>query len=105
MGVPAAQIEVEDRSRTTSENARFSYAMLKPEKGQHWLLVTSAWHMPRAMGAFARAGWTGVTAWPVDFRSRRRTFHFEWRLDQHLMDLDLALKEDVGRLAYRIVGK
>ena len=105
MGVPAAQIEVEDRSRTTSENAQDTYAMLKPQKGQHWLLVTSAWHMPRAMETFDSAGWTGVTAWPVDYRSRARTFHFEWHLDRHLTDLNIALKEEIGALAYRIMGK
>jgi uncharacterized SAM-binding protein YcdF (DUF218 family) len=105
MGVPDAQVVLESRSRTTSENAIFSKTLLQPEPGQHWVLVTSAWHMPRAMETFARAGWTGVTAWPVDYRSSRKMLQFEWRLDEHLMEIDLALKEDLGRLAYWVAGK
>jgi uncharacterized SAM-binding protein YcdF (DUF218 family) len=105
MGVPDAQVVLEDHSRTTSENASFTKALLQPQPGQHWVLVTSAWHMPRSMETFARAGWTGITAWPVDFRSSQGTFLFEWRLDDHLAALDTALKEDVGRLAYWVVGK
>ncbi|TAN06013.1 MAG: YdcF family protein [Rhodanobacteraceae bacterium] len=51
MGVPAAAIEVEDRSRNTWQNAQF-VAALSPRVPQRIWLVTSALHMPRALGAF-----------------------------------------------------
>ena len=105
MGVPEQQITLETRSRTTSENAIFTKEQVQPKPGETFLLVTSAWHMPRSMEAFARAGWTDVTAWPVDFRSARRTFRAGWRLDEHLVEADLALKEYVGRIAYYLAGK
>ena len=56
IGIDPARILVEDRSRTTSENAVYSRALAKPREGERWLLVTSAWHMPRAVGVFEKAG-------------------------------------------------
>ncbi len=105
MGVPDAQVAVEGRSRTTSENAIFTRDLVDPQPGQVWVLVTSAWHMPRSMAAFRRAGWSGLVPWPVDFRSRAQTLAPEWRLDDHLVELNLALKEEVGRLAYWMAGR
>jgi uncharacterized SAM-binding protein YcdF (DUF218 family) len=105
MGIPERQVVLESKSRTTSENAAFTKEIVQPQPGQHFVLVTSAWHMPRAMDAFERAGWTGLTAWPVDFRSVPRTFRAGWRLDEHLVEADLALKEYLGRIAYYLAGK
>lgn len=105
LGVPPAQIMLEDRSRNTSENAIFTRDLLQPTDGQVWILVTSAWHMPRSMETFRRNGWTGLVAWPVDFRSGGQMFRLDWRLDDHLQDANVALKEYLGLLAYRIAGK
>lgn len=104
MGVPERQIALEARSRNTAENAVFSKAMIQPVEGQTWVLVTSAWHMPRAMETFRRNGWQGLVAWPVDFRASGPAFRMEWRLDDHLVALDTALKEELGILAYRLAG-
>lgn len=105
LGVPEAQIVLEDRSRNTSENAIFTRELVQPQEGQFWILVTSAFHMPRSMETFQRNGWTGLIPWPVDFRSGNQTFRFDWRLDDHLQDADVALKEYLGLLAYRWAGK
>jgi uncharacterized SAM-binding protein YcdF (DUF218 family) len=105
MGVPEAQIVIEDRSRNTSENAVFTRDLVQPQEGEVWLLVTSAFHMPRSMETFRRAGWTGLVAWPVDFRSGGSAWRAEWRLDDHLMNANIALKEYLGTLAYRVAGK
>jgi uncharacterized SAM-binding protein YcdF (DUF218 family) len=104
MGVPKAQVLLEGKSRTTAENALFTKDLLQPQPGQQFVLVTSAWHMPRAMQTFAAAGWTGLTAWPVDFRSVPR-MRAGWRLDEHLVEADLALKEYLGQFAYWLAGK
>jgi uncharacterized SAM-binding protein YcdF (DUF218 family) len=71
-GVPASQLLLESVSRTTYENAMLSKALPGVDSTLPWLLVTSAWHMPRAMAAFERVGWR-VTAYPVDFRAGART--------------------------------
>ena len=58
---------MERRSRNTQENAEFSKALVKPKQGERWLLVTSAFHMPRSVGLFRKAGFA-VEPYPVDWR-------------------------------------
>ncbi|NJO56672.1 MAG: YdcF family protein, partial [Rhodospirillales bacterium] len=58
----------ETRSRNTYENARFTREIIEPAPAETWLLVTSAYHMPRAIGVFHTVGWD-VLPYPVDYRS------------------------------------
>ena len=67
LGLAAGRVIYEERSRNTSENAEFSLAIARPQPGETWLLITSAFHMSRAVGSFRRAGWN-VVPYPVDFR-------------------------------------
>jgi uncharacterized SAM-binding protein YcdF (DUF218 family) len=69
LGIKQNRVLLDDRSRNTAENAIFSKAVAIPKPGERWLLVTSAHHMPRAVGAFRRAGFE-VDPYPVDWRSR-----------------------------------
>ena len=69
MGIDTSRIIFEDKSKDTIENAKLSFELVKPQKNDMWLLVTSALHMPRAMGIFRKAGWN-VIAYPVDFHSK-----------------------------------
>ena len=83
-------------------------ALVDPKPGQRWLLVTSAWHMPRAMAAFRKAGFQ-VEPWPVDYRTAGwsdafHLFPFESPA-QGLRQLDLAVHEWLGLLAYRLSGR
>jgi uncharacterized SAM-binding protein YcdF (DUF218 family) len=103
LGVDPTRIIVEDRSRNTYENAVYTSALLKPEQGQTWLLVTSAWHMPRAVGAFRRAGFS-VIAYPVDFRATRPWWPFS-EVAAGLRATDLIAKEWFGIVAYRLMGR
>src|SRR5579871_2762112 len=66
-GVRRDRILLETASRTTTENAVMLRQMLAPKQGERWLLVTSAYHMPRAIGAFRKAGFE-VEAYPVDWQ-------------------------------------
>ena len=59
IGIDPARITIEDRSRTTSENAVFSRALADPKPGERWLLVTSAWHMPRSIGRLPQGRFPG----------------------------------------------
>ena len=70
------------------------------------MLVTSAFHMPRAQATFVRQGWNGLVHWPVDHRSGDLAgLRGIWRLDRNLTGANLALKEHFGMLVYRIMGK
>lgn len=103
-GLDPDRVLFERDSRNTWENAKMSLALAAPRADEHWLLVTSAWHMPRAMGCFERAGWR-ITAYPVDYRH----YSFDrWLLfmpDQQLDMATTALREWVGLVAYRIMGR
>lgn len=70
LGVPKERLVFEDKSRNTAENAEFTRAMLDPKPGERWLLVTSAVHMPRAVGLFEHAGLRPVPA-PTDHFVKR----------------------------------
>jgi uncharacterized SAM-binding protein YcdF (DUF218 family) len=68
LGVSKDRIIVERRARNTVENATFTKQLVAPERGERWLLVTSAAHMPRAIGVFREAGFP-VEAYPVDYQT------------------------------------
>ena len=106
MGVDAQSITLETRSRNTDENARFTAAIVHPQPDQRWLIVTSAYHMPRAMGLFRKAGFNAV-ADPVDYRTAGG--RADWRpnsnLPHGLVLFDLAVHEWIGLVAYRLSGR
>ncbi|MEL6373202.1 MAG: YdcF family protein [Pseudomonadota bacterium] len=105
-GIAPARVLVERRSRDTHENAVMSAALLRPKPQQRWLLVTSAFHMPRASALFRRAGFR-VLPWPVDYRSDgpQRAWRNPSSVPRGLEQLDLATKEWLGLLVYRLVGR
>jgi uncharacterized SAM-binding protein YcdF (DUF218 family) len=106
MGIAAERIIVEDQSRTTLENASLTRDLLKPAPGERFLLVTSAYHMPRAIGAFRAAG-LDVTAYPCDFRTAgpQDAWRFNDALPRGLRRLDDTAKEWMGLLAYWLLGR
>src|SRR5262249_17237124 len=90
---------------TTSENAERVKAMAAFAPGERWLLVTSGYHMPRAMGAFRAAG-LDLVAYPVDYRVGDRDLRVPHAvLSAGLQRIDLAAREWVGLLVYRITGR
>lgn len=106
LGIEASRVTFEDKSRNTEENAVFAKALLQPKPGERWLLVTSAAHMPRAMGCFRQAGFP-VTAYPVDFRTAGPDGlwgNFS-RAAVGLDFTDTGLKEWVGLVVYYMTGK
>lgn len=60
------KIIFENKSRNTFQNAVFTKELIQQKPGETWLLVTSAFHMPRSVGIFRRQG-IEVTPYPVDF--------------------------------------
>jgi uncharacterized SAM-binding protein YcdF (DUF218 family) len=104
-GVDVAKISVEDQSRNTRENALFSYRMIKPTPNSVWLLVTSAYHMPRAVGAFRNAGFN-VIGFPVGWRTHGwRDFWWPTRsATENLRRIDVAIHEWGGLALYHLLG-
>jgi uncharacterized SAM-binding protein YcdF (DUF218 family) len=103
-GLAGPRLIFEDRSRTTWENAVFSRDIVRPKAHERWLLVTSASHMPRAMGAFRKCGWR-VTPYPVDYRTPGFASFTNLNFLERLEELDVALKEWAGLAAYYAMGR
>ncbi len=106
-GVAAERLMLEGRSRNTAENAQFSYTLASPEEGQVWVLITSAYHLPRAVRSFENAGWPDVVPYPVDFRTAGggRGFSPYLHLPNNMEHLNLLLKELLGSLVYTATGR
>lgn len=106
LGVAPERITIDSRSRNTDDDARFSKEAAAPKPGERWVLITSAYHMPRSIGAFRRAGFP-VEAYPVDWRthSTADVTHPFATIGDGLRRTDTAFREWVGLLAYRITGR
>ena len=106
LGVPAERMTFEAKSRNTWENALFTRDLVKPKPGETWLLVTSAWHMPRSVGIFRHLGFD-VIPYPVAYRTfgDERDFLQPTQMFDKVLMLDYSVREWVGLLAYRLAGK
>jgi uncharacterized SAM-binding protein YcdF (DUF218 family) len=105
-GIAASRIELESASRNTFENATMTKALVRPEPGQRWLLVTSAIHMPRAVGCFRRVGFP-VEPYPVDWQTGSAAdllSPFE-AVSAGLGHTDVAMREWAGLLVYWLTGR
>jgi len=105
-GIAKSRIILESKSRDTDENAHFTKELVQPKPGERWLLVTSAHHMPRAVGVFRAVGFP-VEAFPVDYRTRGaidllRPFS---NVGDGLRRTDTAAREWVGLAVYRLTGR
>lgn len=105
-GVSPSRLIYEGKSRNTYENAVFTKQLVDPREGQTWLLVTSAFHMPRAMGVFRKVGFP-VLAWPADYRTAPPVaLHIapEGPVG-NLGKLSTAIHEWIGLGAYYLMGR
>lgn len=101
------QILTDTLSRNTKENAVEVARILESEdkKEQPILLITSAFHMKRAIRCFEKQG-VQVVPFPVDFRSKPLTWSLEWLVPSSntLSDWHLLFKEWLGLFAYGLLG-
>ena len=106
-GIDQDRVILEDASRNTWENAVLTMEIVDPKPDQTWLLVTSAYHMPRSMGVFRQAGWQGVTAYPVDYRTRGPEDRGLWfaGASKGLRRFDVAFREWIGLAVYWLTGR
>lgn len=106
LGLAPERLILEDRSRNTFENAVFSKQIAQPEPGQTWLLVTSASHMPRAVGCFRQAGFDVVPV-PVDYQTPSGSYVWvpSTATIRNVEKIHFAIREYLGLFAYWMSGK
>ncbi|MBO0948885.1 YdcF family protein [Fibrella forsythiae] len=106
-GIPARDLIWETHSRNTYENAQFSAKVLRSRfHTDRCVLVTSAFHLRRAMGCFTRAG-IQATPFPAAYIHKRRTFALVNLLVPHEDDFSDAMhliREVFGYVTYRVAG-
>jgi len=106
LGVDPARVTLEDKSRSTDENARFTARLVHPEPSQRWLLVTSAYHTTRSIGVFEKAGFN-VIPFPVAYRTLGSQNGLTWDFDpaRNFRIFEVATKEWIGLAAYWATGR
>jgi uncharacterized SAM-binding protein YcdF (DUF218 family) len=103
-GIAPARLILEERSRSTHENAVYAREVIQPKPAETWVLVSSAFHMPRAVASFRAVGWP-VIPYPVDFKIDPRTgLQANFNLLDGLSASTIAGKEWAGLLGYRLAG-
>ena len=104
-GMNLSRVTLERHARNTFENARNSKALAAPDPNETWILITSAWHMPRAVGVFHQVHWK-VIPYPVDhWTNPGHLFRLDLDFAGHLNKLTIGTKEWVGLLAYFVTRK
>ena len=103
------RVRYEDESRNTQQNAQMTLAMLKPSPAHEkkWVLVTSAYHMPRAVSMFKEAGWPPMILWPTDYRTKGSADFMPHKRDSlgTFYQSHLALREIIGQSVYSVRHK
>lgn len=104
-GISPERLLIENKARNTAENASYSRQLVSPQSNETWLMITTAYHMPRAMGVFCRQNWK-VIPYPVDHQTLpSKRYLPEFGLIEHANQLVLASHEWLGLLAYYLSGK
>ncbi|KQT48738.1 hypothetical protein ASG43_07710 [Aureimonas sp. Leaf454] len=106
MGIAADRVLMEGAARNTVENAVFTKRLVQPKSGEIWLLVTSAYHMPRSVGCFRVAGFD-VLPFPVDHRTPSGAANWRPSTDttRNVEKVHYAIREYLGLAAYWATGK
>ncbi len=106
IGFPAERVVYEDKSRNTFENLRNTKDMFSPGPEERWILVTSAYHMKRAMAISRYLGWD-LLPYPVDYQTSGDYVLWPESYDvlRSLYLSEFALREWAGFFAYRMTGK
>ena len=102
LGLDLERIQFESDSKNTAESALRSYELIQPSPDQPWILITSAFHMPRSVGLFRKVGWN-VIPYPVDFSTTKRA-DLSFNL-QNIGSFSQGIREWIGLLVYRTFGK
>lgn len=103
LGVPSGRIIAEAKSRDTFENAVNSIAICRQHGFQQPILITSAYHMKRALMNFEKAG-MNVNPFPANFRTwENRRYGWNDYLPGEFEDTRIAVKEYLGLIYTRLM--
>jgi uncharacterized SAM-binding protein YcdF (DUF218 family) len=109
IGLDAARVVVENQARNTAENVAYTKSVFSNPPGQSWLIVTSAYHLPRALSLFREAGAASQThfyPYATDFITGQRVhFQFTFDLPGNLGKLDTAVKEYAALGMNKLLGR
>ena len=103
-GIPEADIVIENKSRNTWENAKFTSELLKQDGEIDILLITSSWHMKRASYCFTN-NYMKVNPFSTDYTWKSTSFDLEYILfpsSDAFEKWETLIKEMIGNLVYRI---
>ena len=105
LGMDRSRIVLEDRARNTHENAVLTRELMQPGPDETWILITTAYHMSRAVGCFRKQSWN-IIPYPVDFIYRSdKTVELMFDFAGGLGQLGAAVHEVVGLIVYRLTGR
>lgn len=105
MEIKSSQIRYDRSSYNTSSNAIEAKKLILSGENEKWFLITSAFHMPRSVGAFQKAG-IHIQPYPVAYKSLLKyTDFFNFNVSENLLAFDLAIHEYIGLIAYYITGR
>ena len=104
-GLEKSRLILESASRNTAENATMSLELVPDNLDGEWLLVTSAFHMRRAVASFCAAGWRNIVPWPTDYRTGGFTDRIGWNFASNLNELNIGVREWIGLAAYSLTRR
>ena len=106
MGIDIKRIVFESESNNTYENILFSKNIINPKNNEKWLLITSSFHMTRAMNIAEKLEWEFVP-YPVDFRTENKKIKFipSFKILKNFNTFDLVSHEIVGLVSYYFLGR
>jgi uncharacterized SAM-binding protein YcdF (DUF218 family) len=104
-GLDDSRLILEGASRNTAENATMSLELVPDNLDGEWLLLTSAFHMRRAVASFCAAGWKNIVPWPTDYRTGGFADRIGWNFALNLNELNVGVREWIGLAAYRLTSK
>jgi len=105
LGLSPDRVMFERKSRNTIENAAYTKEIIDPKPDEKWLLVTSAYHMPRAYGMFRKLGFP-VEACASDYQTAPGYDEFTLNFDvgERLRILNLVTREYLALFAALLFG-
>ena len=104
-GLDKSRLILEGASRNTAENATKSFELAPDDVKGDWLLVTSAFHMRRAVASFCAAGWKNIVPWQTDYRTGGFADRIGWNFASNLNDLNNGMREWIGLAAYNLTSR
>ena len=96
----------ESNSSNTYENILNSKELVRPDSEENWIIITSAFHMPRAIGVANRLGWKLIPH-PVDYKMSKKSFRqfFTFNILENIYFFQISSHELFGLLVYRLMDR